>query len=125
MDGNLMSVYAMERLPGTHFGVQVLPSGDDIYVLYRTQNGTISQGIKKSISNGYGYMKNVNFSRIDELMTFGRVFKINPATKTCSEPVDIMGDVILGQDPMFSGSNGELILPVRDTKRNYKMVVIN
>ncbi len=125
MDGNLMSVYAMERLPGTHFGVQVLPSGDDIYALYRTQNGTISQGIKKSISNGYGYMKNVNFSRIDELMTFGRVFKINPATKTCSEPVDIMGDVILGQDPMFSGSNGELILPVRDTKRNYKMVVIN
>ena len=69
-------------------------------------------------------MKNVTFSRVDELQTFGRVHKINLADKSISAPVDFLPDVILGGDPMYKGSSGELILPVRDAKRNYRMVSI-
>jgi len=36
----------------------------------------------------------------------------------------ILPDVILGEDPMFKGLNGELILPVRDQNHNYLMVII-
>ena len=124
-DGNLGDFYAVPRFEGTNPSVQVMPSGDDIYVLYRTQNGEISQGVKKKITKGAGYMKNTNFSRVDEYTTFGRVHKINLTNKSISDPVDFLPDVILGTEPMFKGSSGELILPVRDSKRNYRMVTIN
>ena len=123
-NGYLKTVYAMPRFEGIFHSVQVMGSGNDIYVLYRTQNGEIAQGISKSISRGAGYMKNVTFSRVDELMTFGRVHKINLLNKTISDPVDFLPDVILGADSMYKGSSGELILPVRDAKRNYRMVTI-
>lgn len=69
-------------------------------------------------------MKNTNFSRVDEVMTYGRIVKIDPASKSCTLFVDIIGDVILGENSMFKGASGELLLPTRDAKKNYKLAII-
>ena len=58
-------------------------------------------------------MKNVTFSRVDELQTYARIIKINPKDMSCSNTVDIFPDVILGDDTLFKGTDGQLILPVR------------
>jgi len=129
-DVQLKALYSIEKIGGQDYDIKTLQSGDHQYILFQFQNGTISQGIKKSVSRGngsgrYNYMKNVTFSRVDELQTYARIIKINPKDMTCSNTVDIFPDVILGDDTLFKGTDGQLILPVRDQKRNYKMVVIN
>lgn len=127
-DAQVKAFYLIERVPLKELysiGLQTKTVDDEVYVLFREQNGAISQGMKKSVSRGAGYMKNVNFSRVDELMSYGRVVKINPQDKTCSSPIDIDDEVILGDAPMFVGSTGNLLLPVRNNKkRTYKIVSI-
>lgn len=122
-DANLKAVYMipMEENP---YSIQTIDSNGKVYVLFREQTGAISQGIKKRVSRGAGYMKDVTFSRVDELMTHGKVIRIDPGSKTCSEPLDIYEDVIMGKDPMFLG-DGALILPLKNPKKKiYKMAVI-
>ena len=122
-EANMKAVYVIPAY-GAGYAVQTLESNGKLYVLYREQSGEISQGIKKTISRGAGYMKNTNFSRVDEVMTYGRIVKIDPASKSCTLFVDIIGDVILGENSMFKGASGELLLPTRDAKKNYKLAII-
>lgn len=127
-DAKLKKVYAIERVPGKELfevGVQTLASGSDLYILFREQSGAIAQGVSKSFGrSSYSYMKNVNFSRVDEYMTYGRIVKLNADAMSCSEPVDVNEDVILGEFPMFLGADGQLLLPARSSKRAYKMLAI-
>ena len=127
-DGSLAAAYYIEKgdVEETFdVGVQSVEVGDALYVLFRQQNGGISQGVKKSVSRGAGYMKNVNFSRVDDMMTFGKLVLIDPSKKSCSNELDFMDDVILGDEPMFKGSGNKLILPLRDFKRKYSVAVID
>lgn len=126
--GSLKSVYFMEKgeVEETYdIGVQSVAAGDELYILFRQQNGAIAQGLKKNISRGAGYMKNVNFSMVDDMMSFGKLVVINTAKQTCSDELDFIDEVILGEEPMFLGSDNKLILPVRDFKRRYSMAVIS
>jgi hypothetical protein len=126
-DGELKALYYIEKgdVEETFdVGVQSVEVGDAMYILFRQQNGGISQGLKKGVSRGAGYMKNVNFSRVDDMMTFGKLVLLNPSTKTCSEEINFMDKVILGEEPMFLGEDNKLILPLRDFKRRYSMAVI-
>lgn len=122
-DANMKVVYIIPAY-GAGYAIQTMQSNGDLYVMFREQSGEISQGIKKKISRGAGYMKNTNFSRVDEVMTYGRIVKINAANQSCTEYVDIIGDVILGENSMFKGADGELMLPTRDSKKNYKVAII-
>lgn len=121
---NMKAVY---NIPANDVGgylIQHLESNDQLYVLFRGQTAEISLGVKLKVTNGYGYMKNTNFSRVDEVMSYARIVRIDPAKAECSEPLDILDDVIMGTNTIFKGSGGELILPARDKKKNYKMLVI-
>lgn len=125
-DAQLKKVYVLDRVPGKElyrFGVQTQQSGDDLFVLYREQSPVLSLGVSRSVSRGSGYAKNINFSRVDELMTYGSLYKLNPSAMTISEPVNFTSDVILGDTPMFSGDAG-LMLPLRDSKGGYKMALV-
>lgn len=127
-NGSLKAMYYMEKddLEGTYdIGVQSVDIGDAMYVLFRQQNGGISQGIKKSVSKGAGYSKNINFSRVDDMMSFGKLVLINPSKTTCSEEIDFIEEVILGDEPMFMGSDNKLMLPLRDFKSKYSVAVID
>lgn len=123
-EAKVKKVYVVEKVGGTHFSTDFFESNGYLFLLFKFQNGAISQGLKKSISRGAGYMKNTNFSRVDELMTYARIVKIDPEKMSCSKSEDIFPTVILGRDNMFKGPDGELILPVRDEKRKYKMAII-
>jgi hypothetical protein len=127
-DAEVQAVYVIGRVPGKEFfelGPQVAKSGSNIFIFFREQSVAITQGVSKTFSrSSSSYMKNVSFNRVDELMTYGRVVKINPAAKTCSEPVDFSEDVVLGESPMFINDAGALLMPARDSKRNLKLVVI-
>jgi len=124
-DANMKALYVYDRLEGIGHSMSLKEIDGQLYLLYRTQSGEMVQGLKKNISKGSGYMKNTNFSRVDELTTFGRLVKIDPESLSCSEPLDYNSDVILGTDPMFESSTGGVILPVRDKKRDYKYSVVN
>lgn len=126
-DAQLKAVYQTERVPGKElfrFGVQTLESGDELFVLYREQSPVIALGVTRSVSRGAGYAKNINFSRVDELMTYGSVYRINPSAKSISTPADFTDDVILGDAPMYLSDAGALMLPTRDSKGNYKMALV-
>lgn len=127
-NAKLKAIYSIERVPGKELfesGIQSIAIGSDLYMLFREQSGAIAQGVSKSYSrSGVGYMKNVNFSRNDELMTYGRIVKLNAESKSLSEPVDVADDVILGESPLIMGANGLLLVPTRSSKGSYKMLAI-
>ncbi len=127
-NAKLKAIYSIERVPGKELfetGVQSIANGSDLYVLFREQSGAIAQGVSKTFTrSGVGYMKNVNFSRNDELMTYGRIVKLNAETKSLSEPVDVADDVILGESPLIMGADGLVLIPTRDSKRKYKMLAV-
>ena len=123
-DLNMKAVY---HIPANDVGgslIQHLESNGKFYVLFRGQTPEIAMGIKLRVSRGHGYMKNTNFSRVDEVMSYARIVKIDPGSQSCSETLDIVDDVIMGTETIFKGSDGELILPLRDKKKNYKMALI-
>ena len=127
-NGELVALYYLEKgdMEETFdVGLQSVEVDDKMYLLFRQQNGGIAQGLSKSVSRGAGYMKNVNFSRVDDMMTFGKLYLFDPEAKQISEEIDFMDKVILGEEPMFLGSDNKLILPLRDFKRRYSMAVID
>lgn len=127
-NAKLKAIYTIERVPGKELfptGVQSIAVGGDLYVLFREQSVAIAQGVTKSFSRSTAsYMKNVNFSRVDELICYGTIVRLNAAGLSLSEPVDVADDVILGETPLIPGADGLLLVPTRDTKRNYKMLTI-
>jgi hypothetical protein len=114
-------VYVIPRIPGGAIDIKNFESGTDLYLVFKSP---LARGFKKGYV-GYGLMKTVDFSRVDEAMTFARIVKINPDQKTCSEPVDFLDDVIMGEDTIFEGLNGGLIMPVKDGKGNFRLTFIN
>jgi hypothetical protein len=130
-DGKVNAVYPIGRVDGKELwatGVRILKNGKAMWVLLTEQSAAIAQGIKMSAERNAGsYMKDINFSRVDELMNFGKVLKLDPFSQTMSESIDITEEVILGDEPMFLGYNGQLIMPVRNlkSKKSYSMVIIN
>lgn len=120
-EGGMKNVYLFPRVEAGGYQIETMESNNDIYVL---QKAPVRRGIRKKISRGAGYMKNTTFSRIDEVMSYAMIVKINPSAGTCSDTVEFLPDLILGEDTIFKGSHGELILPIRDDKRNYRMVSI-
>ncbi len=125
--GSLEAMYYIEKgeMEDTYdIAVQSVEAGEVMYILFRQQNGGISQGVKKRVSRGAGYMKNVNFSRVDDIMSFGKLVALNAREKTCSEEVDFIDEVILGDDPMFLGAGNKLLIPTRDFKRKYSISIV-
>ncbi|MCF8370837.1 MAG: hypothetical protein K9H64_04390 [Bacteroidales bacterium] len=125
-NGDLGAFYRVEKPDKELSGYDILIEtiGKEVLVLFRFQNPGIAMGIKSSVSRGAGYMKNITFSRVDELMTYGRFVKLNPETKSMSEPVDILKDVMLGSDPLIQGEDGKFLIFARDAKRNYKTIIV-
>ncbi|MEQ8473117.1 MAG: hypothetical protein RIC35_18120 [Marinoscillum sp.] len=124
----LKAVYLLGRVDGKElfeYGVEMATAGDEFYLLFREQAAAMGLGVSKSYSrSGSSYAKNVNFSRVDELMTYGRIVKINPDNKSISAPVDINDDVILGENAIFQAVDGGIMLPTRSSKNEYKMAII-
>ena len=126
--GELQALYLLEKgdMEETYdVGLQSVEVDGKMYLLFRQQNGAIAQGLSKGVSRGAGYMKNINFSRVDDMMTFGKLYLFDPSAKQLSEEIDFMDEVILGEEPMFVGDDNKLILPLRDFKRRYSMAVIS
>jgi len=122
-DGQLKATYMPGRVDGKDFsrsGLQVIENNNEVYVMYREQAPGMAIGFVKSFK-GAGVTKKVEFDRVDELMTYGRIVKINTSALTCSMPVDITEEVILGETPLFLGASGELLLLLRDSKDNYSL----
>jgi len=130
-DARINGVYSIGRVDGKELfqsGISTLNSGKGIWLLLTEQSGAIALGLKMSMGRYSGsYQRDVNFSRVDEVMNFGKIVKLDPVGHTLSEFIDINEEVILGADPMFLGAKGELMLPIRDMrgKKNYSVVVIN
>lgn len=124
--GDLLAFYRVEKPDKDLSGYDILTQtiGKEVLVLFRFQNPGIAQGVKSSVSRGSGYMKNITFSRVDELMTYGRFVNLNPESKTMSKPVDVLKDVMLGADPLIPGDDGKFLIFARDAKRNYKTIIV-
>ncbi len=120
-DAKMKALYVYEVLEGIGQSIDMVETNGQLFVLYRTQPPGMQQGFKKDIHLG----GHVDFSRVDELTTYGRVVKIDFENKTCSEPLDFLPDVVLGSDPMFKSNDGGIILPVRDKKNNYRYSIIH
>lgn len=119
-DAELKSLYVYDIMEGIGHSLDMEEIDGLLYVLYRTQAPGMQQGFKKDIHFG----GDVDFSRVDELVTFGRLVRIDTNQELCSEAVDFMPDLILGANPMFKGKNGGVILPIRDKKNNYRYSLI-
>src|SRR5690606_36910490 len=122
-DGQLKATYMPGRVDGKDFGragLQLIENKNEVYVLYREQAPGMAIGFVKTFK-GAGVTKKIEFDRVDELMTYGRVVKINTTQLSCSLPVDITDDLILGETPLFLGASGELLLLLRDSKDNYSI----
>lgn len=130
-DARINGVYDIGRVDGKELfqtGISTVNNGKGLWLLLTEQSGAIALGLKMSMGRYSGsYQRDVNFSRVDEIMNFGKVLRLDPVGHTLSESIDINEEVILGADPMFLGAKGELMLPVRDMrgKKNYSIVTIN
>lgn len=126
--GELKATYLAERVPGKellHLDNLVHIQGDDVFVVFREQSPAIAQGVTKSFGrNATSYVKDVNFTRIDEVMAYASVVKISPKAQTISSPVSTGSDVILGSYPLIDRDGGGLLMPARDAKGNYKIISV-
>lgn len=126
--GELKATYKTDRVPGKdlfHKDNLVHISGDNVYIVFREQNTAIAQGVTKSFGrNAHTYMKDLNFTRIDELMTYASVVKINPKELTITKPVEISENVLLGDYPIFEGADGSILLTGRELRGEYKIFTI-
>jgi len=122
-DALLKATYSVGRVPGKDFnraGLQIIENKDELFVMYREQAPAMVRGFVQSFK-GAGGTKKIAFDRVDELMTYGRIVKINANKLTCSLPVDITEEVILGEMPMFLGGSGELLLLLRNSSNKYSL----
>lgn len=126
--GELKATYITDRVSGKELffkDILVHNSGDNAYIVFREQNTAIAQGITKSFSrNSNTYLKNLNFTRVDELMTYANVVKINCKSMTITKPVEISEFVLLGDYPIFNGADGSILLTGRELKGEYKVFAI-
>ena len=129
-DAKINGVYSIGRVEGKELfqtGITTANSESGMWLLLTEQSVGIALGLKMSVGRYEGGLqRDVNFSRVDEIMNFGKIVKLDPVGHTLSESIDINEQVILGADPMFLGAKGELLLPVRDMrgKKNYSIVTI-
>lgn len=130
-DAQVNGIYAIGRVDGKDLfqsGLSTANNGRGIWILLSEQSAAIALGLRMSMGRYEGGLqRDVNFSRVDEIMNFGKVVRLDPVARMLSESIDINEEVILGADPMFLGAQGELMLPVRDMrgKKNYSVVVLN
>jgi hypothetical protein len=126
--GELKASYTAKRVDGKdlfHKDNLVHVSGDHVYIIFREQSAAIAQGVSKSFSrNSNTYMKDLSFSRIDELMTYANVVRINPKDMTITNPVEINDYVLLGDYPIFDGDDGAVLLTGRKLKGDYKVFAV-
>lgn len=126
--GGLKASYTVNRVDGKdlfHKDNLVHVSGNNVYIVFREQSSAIAQGVTKSFSrNSSSYMKDLNFSRIDELMTYANIVKINPTEMVITKAVEINDFVLLGDYPIFDGADGSILLTGRKLKGDYKVFTV-
>lgn len=126
--GELKATYTANRVSGKdlfHRDNLVHVSGDHVYIVFREQDASIAQGVSKSfVRNSSSYMKDLNFSRTDELMAYANVVKINSKDLTISKPVEISDYVLLGDYPIFDGADGSILLIGRKLRGDYKVFAV-
>lgn len=126
--GELKASYTVNRVDGKelfHKDNLVHVSGDNVYVVFREQSAAIAQGVSKSFGrNSTTYIKDLSFSRIDELMTYANIVKINPKELTITKPVEITDFVLLGNYPILEGVDGAILLTGRKLRGEYKVFAV-
>lgn len=105
------------------FNTSIILSGDDVYVLYRTQTGDMRMGAGFSRTNTSGYVQTTKMVSISEYYTYAKLFKINLVTGSMSEPVMMDKEVAVGLDPMFVSEDGAAFIHGYNGK-NYTMTTV-
>lgn len=123
-DGTFKKYYQINRIDDDfiQYDLQVIDHGGNILLVIMEQPGDVTQGVHYSATRSTRRVV-----RVDDIYTKGRVVKLDPASMTLSNQVDI-GDkkyYMVGSEPcLMKDGNDEIFITGSDRKKNLYMITL-